>query len=105
MYDTQYSWTNHINSCIDSYLQSQIWIDTFTVSGSDNYSDSYIYSSICGESRNNSEGEDSSIRILVKGDDLTITESSNDLNITQKYRHLWVQCEDCYGLNYKKILK
>nr|WRY72255.1 acetyl-CoA carboxylase carboxyltransferase beta subunit [Sclerocactus unguispinus] len=21
---------------------------------------------------------------------------------TQKYRHLWVQCENCYGLNYKK---
>ncbi|KAL3507391.1 hypothetical protein ACH5RR_032773 [Cinchona calisaya] len=60
MYDTQYSWTNHINSWIDSYLQSQIWIATSIVSGSDNYSDSYIYSFICGESRNNSEGEDSS---------------------------------------------
>nr|ATL60200.1 acetyl-CoA carboxylase beta subunit [Deppea grandiflora] len=105
MYDTQYSWNNHINSCIDSYLQSQIWIDTSTVSGSDNYSDSYIYSSICGESRNNSEEEDSSIRILAKDNDLTITESSNDLDVTQKYRHLWVQCENCYGLNYKKFLK
>nr|WOZ11184.1 acetyl-CoA carboxylase subunit beta [Hamelia patens] len=105
MYDTQYSWNNHINSCIDSYLQSQIWIDTSTVSGSDNYSDSYIYSSICGESRNNSEGEDSSIRILARDNDLTIRESSNDLDVTQKYRHLWVQCENCYGLNYKKFLK
>nr|YP_009731763.1 acetyl-CoA carboxylase beta subunit [Siphonostegia chinensis]QHR84957.1 acetyl-CoA carboxylase beta subunit [Siphonostegia chinensis] len=30
---------------------------------------------------------------------------SNDLEGTQKYRHLWVQCqnEDCYGLNYKKV--
>nr|YP_010989724.1 acetyl-CoA carboxylase subunit beta [Oreopanax guatemalensis]WOV68084.1 acetyl-CoA carboxylase subunit beta [Oreopanax guatemalensis] len=87
MYDTQYSWNNHINSCIDNYLQSQIFIETDIVSGSDNYSNSYIYSSICGES------------------DLTIRESSNDLDVTQKYRHLWVQCENCYGLNYKKFFK
>nr|QIS91207.1 acetyl-CoA carboxylase beta subunit [Bertiera longithyrsa] len=113
-YDTQYSWNNHINSCIDSYLQSQIWIETSIVSGGDNYSDSYIYSSICGEicgeSRNNSEGEVSDIQTHVKGSDFTISdftiiESSNDLDGTQKYRHLWVQCEKCYGLNYKKFLK
>lgn len=36
---------------------------------------------------------------------LTIKESSNDLGITQKYRHLWVQCEKCYGSNYKKKFK
>ncbi|KAI9116971.1 hypothetical protein K1719_011970 [Acacia pycnantha] len=43
---------------------------------------------------------------------LTGRESSNDLEETQEktlqdYRHLWVQCEneDCYGLNYKKLLK
>nr|AUF33715.1 AccD [Fouquieria diguetii] len=105
MYDTQYSWNNHINSCIDSYLHSQICIDTYIVSGSDNYSDSYIYSSICGESGNSSESESSSIRTGTNGSDLTIRESSNDLDVTQKYRHLWVQCENCYGLNYKKIFK
>nr|YP_010122196.1 acetyl-CoA carboxylase beta subunit [Ilex rotunda]YP_010970428.1 acetyl-CoA carboxylase carboxyl transferase beta [Ilex polypyrena]ANS80926.1 acetyl-CoA carboxylase carboxyl transferase beta [Ilex pubescens]ANS81021.1 acetyl-CoA carboxylase carboxyl transferase beta [Ilex polyneura]QQW48680.1 AccD [Ilex rotunda]QRF93080.1 acetyl-CoA carboxylase beta subunit [Ilex rotunda]UDP54406.1 acetyl-CoA carboxylase beta subunit [Ilex rotunda] len=103
MYDTQYSWNNHINSCIDSYLQSQICIDTYIVSGSDNYSDSYIYSSICGESRNSSENEGSSTS--TNSSDLTIRESSNDLDVTQKYRHLWVQCENCYGLNYKKFFK
>nr|YP_009493796.1 acetyl-CoA carboxylase carboxyltransferase beta subunit [Viburnum betulifolium]AWN57738.1 acetyl-CoA carboxylase carboxyltransferase beta subunit [Viburnum betulifolium] len=105
MYDTQYSWNNHIHSCIDSYLQSQIFIDTYIVSGSDNYSDSYIYSSICGESGNRSESEGSSIRTSTNDSDLTIRESSNDPDLTQKYRHLWVQCENCYGLNYKKILK
>nr|QNN00464.1 acetyl-CoA carboxylase beta subunit [Torricellia tiliifolia] len=99
MYDTQHSWNNHINSCIDSYLQSQIFIETDILSGSYNYSDSYIYSSICGES------EVSSIRTNPNGSDLTIRESSNDLDVTQKYRHLWVQCENCYGLNYKKIFK
>nr|YP_009419760.1 acetyl-CoA carboxylase carboxyl transferase beta [Pentaphylax euryoides]ASM46501.1 acetyl-CoA carboxylase carboxyl transferase beta [Pentaphylax euryoides] len=105
MYYTQYSWNNHINSCIDSYLHSQIRIDTYIVSGSHNYSDSYIYSSICGESGNSSESESSSIRTSTNGSDLTIRESSNDLDVTQKYRHLWVQCENCYGLNYKKFFK
>nr|YP_009419412.1 acetyl-CoA carboxylase carboxyl transferase beta [Ternstroemia gymnanthera]ASM45805.1 acetyl-CoA carboxylase carboxyl transferase beta [Ternstroemia gymnanthera] len=105
MYDTQYSWNNHINSCIDSYLHSQIRIDTYTVSVSDNSSDSYIYSSICGESGNSSESESSNIRTSTNGSDLTIRESSNDPDVTQKYKHLWVQCENCYGLNYKKFLK
>nr|YP_009663000.1 AccD [Ipomoea carnea]QCU81749.1 AccD [Ipomoea carnea] len=121
MYDAQYSWNNHINGCIDSYLQSQICIDTTTYSGSDN--DSYdIHGSVCdGESRNSSEGESSSRRTHTKGVDLTIRESSNeneressneneressnDLDRTKKYRHLWLQCENCYGLNYKKFLK
>nr|YP_009695743.1 AccD [Caiophora lateritia]QEJ82386.1 AccD [Caiophora lateritia] len=105
MYHTRYSWNNHINSCIDSYLYSQIRIDTSILSGSDNYSDSYIYSSICGESRNSNKGESSGIRTSTNGNDLTIRESSNDLDVTQKYRHLWVQCENCYGLNYKKFFK
>lgn len=99
MYDTQYSWNNHISNCIDSYLQSQICIHTSTVS------ESYIYRTICGESINNSEKEGLGIQICAKGSDLTIRESSNDFDVTQKYRHLWVQCENCYGLNYKKFLK
>nr|YP_010882676.1 acetyl-CoA carboxylase carboxyl transferase beta [Androsace filiformis]WIF27259.1 acetyl-CoA carboxylase carboxyl transferase beta [Androsace filiformis] len=102
MYDTQYSWNNHINSCIDSYLDSQLRIDAYIVSSSDNYSDSYIYRSIYGESRNSSESDSSSIR---NASDLTLRDSYNNLDVTQKYRHLWVQCEKCYGLNYKKILK
>nr|YP_010939849.1 acetyl-CoA carboxylase beta subunit [Nothapodytes nimmoniana]WLG31402.1 acetyl-CoA carboxylase beta subunit [Nothapodytes nimmoniana] len=105
MYDTQSSWNNHINSCIDSYLQSQISLDTYIASGSDNSSHSYIYSYICGESRKSSESASSSIRISTEGSDLTRRESSNDLDGTQKYRHLWVQCENCYGLIYQKFFK
>lgn len=45
-HDTQCSWNNHINSCIDDYLQSQICIEASIVSGSNNYS--YIYRSVCG---------------------------------------------------------
>nr|ATL60910.1 acetyl-CoA carboxylase beta subunit [Kohautia caespitosa] len=110
MYDTQYNWNTHINSCIDSYLQSQIGIDTTIVSSSDNYSDSYIYSSIYGEIegeiRNNSQSEGSDILTHETVSDFTLSESSNDSDdVSQKYRDLWVQCENCYGLNYKKFLK
>nr|YP_011014523.1 acetyl-CoA carboxylase subunit beta [Saxifraga cataphracta]WQA11189.1 acetyl-CoA carboxylase subunit beta [Saxifraga cataphracta]WQA11274.1 acetyl-CoA carboxylase subunit beta [Saxifraga cataphracta] len=101
MYDTKSSWNNHINSCIDSYLRSQIHIHSYILS--DNDSDSYIYSYICGESGTSSENKNSSIITSTNGSDLTT--SSNDLEVTQKYRHLWVQCENCYGLNYKKFLK
>nr|YP_010254046.1 acetyl-CoA carboxylase subunit beta [Damnacanthus indicus]QTZ18586.1 acetyl-CoA carboxylase subunit beta [Damnacanthus indicus] len=104
MYDTQYSWNTHINSCIDSYLQSQIGIDMSIVSSSENCSDSYIYSSIYVEIRNNSERGGSGIRIRAKDSDFTLRESSNDHDVSHKYRDLWVQCENCYGLNYKKFL-
>nr|YP_010629828.1 acetyl-CoA carboxylase beta subunit [Begonia rossmanniae]WBN96787.1 acetyl-CoA carboxylase beta subunit [Begonia rossmanniae] len=76
MYDTKYSWNNQITSCIESY--------------------------ICSESGNTSESASASIR---DGSDFTRTEGSNNIDLTQKYRHLWVQCENCYGLNYKKFLK
>nr|QHN53679.1 acetyl-CoA carboxylase carboxyltransferase beta subunit [Pipturus arborescens] len=105
MYDTKYSWNNHINSCIDSYFRYQICIDSYILTNSENYNDSYIYSYICGERGNSNESESSSIRIITDDSDLTIRESSNDLDVTQKYRHLWVQCENCYGLNYKKFFK
>nr|YP_010211018.1 acetyl-CoA carboxylase beta subunit [Paraboea martinii]UBD08902.1 acetyl-CoA carboxylase beta subunit [Paraboea martinii] len=102
MYDTQSSWNNHINSCIDSYLQSQICIDTSIVS---DISDSYISRCIFDKRKTSSESERSNLRTRVKSSDLTLREGSNDLDATQKYRHLWVQCENCYGLNYKKFLK
>nr|YP_011000073.1 carboxytransferase beta subunit [Robinsonia berteroi]YP_011000247.1 carboxytransferase beta subunit [Robinsonia gayana]YP_011000508.1 carboxytransferase beta subunit [Senecio petrophyus]YP_011000595.1 carboxytransferase beta subunit [Robinsonia thurifera]WPN82547.1 carboxytransferase beta subunit [Robinsonia berteroi]WPN82721.1 carboxytransferase beta subunit [Robinsonia gayana]WPN82982.1 carboxytransferase beta subunit [Senecio petrophyus]WPN83069.1 carboxytransferase beta subunit [Robin len=94
MDDTQYTWNNHINSCIDSYLQSHICLDTYILSGSDNYSNNYISNYICGGSVNSSKNENARRK--------TIRKSSTDLDVTQKYRHLWIQCESCFGLNYKK---
>nr|QJX65570.1 acetyl-CoA carboxylase carboxyltransferase beta subunit [Cipadessa cinerascens] len=107
MYDTKSSWNNHIHNCVDSYLHSQIGIDSHILSSSDRYSDSYISNFICGKSGNSSESESSNIKTSTNGSDLTISirESSNDFDVTQKYRDLWVQCENCYGLNYKKFLK
>jgi acetyl-CoA carboxylase carboxyl transferase subunit beta len=102
MYDTQSSWNNHITSCIDGYLQSQIRIDMSIVSDS---SDSYISRCVFDKRRTNSESGGSSIQTHEKSSDLTLGERSNDLDATQNYRHLWVQCENCYGLNYKKFLK
>nr|YP_010032779.1 acetyl-CoA carboxylase beta subunit [Celtis julianae]QOW38263.1 acetyl-CoA carboxylase beta subunit [Celtis julianae] len=105
VYDTKYNWNNHITSCIDNYLRYQICIDSYILTSSDNYNDSYVYSSICGERVNSNENGSSSISTSTDNSDLTIRESSNDLDGTQKYRHLWVQCENCYGLNYKKFFK
>nr|ANA08900.1 acetyl-CoA carboxylase subunit [Syringa julianae]ANA08903.1 acetyl-CoA carboxylase subunit [Syringa pubescens subsp. microphylla]QBS50093.1 acetyl-CoA carboxylase beta subunit [Syringa pubescens subsp. microphylla] len=71
MCDTQY-WINHINSCIDRYLQTQISIISMDRSS---VSDSNYF---------------------------TLRE---DLEGTQKYKHLWVVCEECYGFNYKQFFK
>nr|YP_010941834.1 acetyl-CoA carboxylase carboxyltransferase beta subunit [Persicaria glacialis]WLS52035.1 acetyl-CoA carboxylase carboxyltransferase beta subunit [Persicaria glacialis] len=81
MYDTQSRLNNHINSCIDSYLHSQMCIENSVLSDSDNY--------ILDESQTttNTNGRD------------------KNLEGTKKYRNLWIQCENCYELNYKKLLK
>nr|YP_009967436.1 acetyl-CoA carboxylase beta subunit [Typhonium blumei]QIS89607.1 acetyl-CoA carboxylase beta subunit [Typhonium blumei]UVN17421.1 acetyl-CoA carboxylase beta subunit [Typhonium blumei] len=105
MYDTQSSWNNHVNSCIDSYLRSEISIDSYISGGTHNYSDRYVYSFICNESISGSERRNYSMRTSVNSTDFNIRGRSNDLDINKKYRHLWVQCENCYGLNYKKFFK
>ena len=51
-------------------------------------------------SRTRSERESSSKQTSTKGRDL---KSSNVPYVAKKYRHLSIQCENCYGLNYKKI--
>nr|QJE70618.1 acetyl-coA carboxylase beta subunit [Rheum acuminatum] len=85
MYDTKSSLNNHINSCIDSYLHSEMRIDNSVLSDSDNYSDNYIF-------------DESQTTAKTNGRD-------NNLEVTKKYSNLWIQCENCYELNYKKLLK
>nr|YP_010031049.1 AccD [Sarcodum scandens]QJQ79350.1 acetyl-CoA carboxylase carboxyltransferase beta subunit [Sarcodum scandens]QOV01918.1 AccD [Sarcodum scandens] len=108
MYDTKSIWNNNINSCIEGYLRSQICIDSYILGDSDKYNDSDFNSYICGKGKKSSESKSTSI-ITSTNDtndsDFTKRESSNDLDDTQKYKHLWIECENCYGLNYKKILK
>nr|YP_010028423.1 acetyl-CoA carboxylase carboxyltransferase beta subunit [Ventilago leiocarpa]QOS48784.1 acetyl-CoA carboxylase carboxyltransferase beta subunit [Ventilago leiocarpa]WPN87717.1 acetyl-CoA carboxylase beta subunit [Ventilago leiocarpa] len=116
LYDTKYSWNKHINSRVDSYLRSQICTDSYS---GGNYNASYIYSYVCGESGNSSESGSYGIRTSTDDSEKTlrerknklertltqIRERKNDLERTKKYKHLWIQCENCYGLNYKKFFK
>nr|QIB71915.1 acetyl-coenzyme A carboxylase carboxyl transferase subunit beta [Fagonia indica] len=108
MDDTKSNWNNNVNSCIESYLSSKICIESYILGDSDKYNDSEFNSYICGKVRNSGESTNASI-ITSTNDtndsDFTKRESSNDLDETQKYKHLWIECENCYGLNYKKILK
>nr|UEP17708.1 acetyl-CoA carboxylase beta subunit [Fallopia aubertii]WLS50581.1 acetyl-CoA carboxylase carboxyltransferase beta subunit [Fallopia aubertii] len=85
MYDTKSSLNNHINSCIDSYLHSQMCIDSSVLGDSDNYSDNYIF-------------DESQTTTKTNG-------RAKNLEVTKKYRKLWIQCENCYELNYKKLLQ
>nr|WAN80418.1 acetyl-CoA carboxylase beta subunit [Phragmipedium besseae] len=103
MYDTQSNWNNHINSCIDSYLRFEISLNSDIYSGID----SYIYSFICTESKSISsiESGNSSIKTSTSSSYLNKRGRYNDLDINTKYRQLWVQCENCYGLNYKKFFR
>uniref|UniRef100_UPI0030E25590 acetyl-CoA carboxylase carboxyltransferase beta subunit n=1 Tax=Drymaria cordata TaxID=191453 RepID=UPI0030E25590 len=86
--ETKYSWNNHINNCIDNYLYSQIPIESSILSGSDNYILNYILS------------EGFSLKTIANDNNLTIRDN---FDVTQKNRDLWVQCENCYFLNFKKL--
>ncbi|KAK9724886.1 hypothetical protein RND81_05G105900 [Saponaria officinalis] len=86
------NWNNHINNCIDNYLYYQICIGNSILSGSGNYSDASIFSYILSECR--------SLRTITNDSNLTRREN---LDVTQKNRDLWVQCENCYFLNFKKV--
>nr|YP_010863235.1 acetyl-CoA carboxylase beta subunit [Berberis alpicola]WGS91373.1 acetyl-CoA carboxylase beta subunit [Berberis alpicola] len=184
MYDTKYSWNNHINSCIANYLHSEISINSNFSSGSDNCSKGYIYSYICNESDfpepesdpqesdfdesdfedgdfedgdfedgdfdesdfedgdfdeitfedgdsqesdfedGDSQESDSQESDFEEGDsqesdfeegdsqesdsqesDSHMPGESNNTGINKNYRLLWVQCEKCDELNYKKFLR
>nr|AKT74015.1 acetyl-CoA carboxylase carboxyltransferase beta subunit [Corsia cf. boridiensis SPL470-2] len=95
MYDTL---NNHITSCIDSYL-----LEVSIHSSISGYSDNYILSLIYNKIVSNIENISSSIITNNNnGSDLNII---NNFDINNKYKHLWVQCENCYGLNYKKFFK
>nr|YP_009319484.1 acetyl-CoA carboxylase beta subunit [Pterogastra divaricata]APA18586.1 acetyl-CoA carboxylase beta subunit [Pterogastra divaricata] len=105
LYNIEYGWNNHINGCIDSYLSSQISIESLVLSGNVNSIDSYIYNHIVLEREKSNERGKPNIRMSKNDSDLIISENSSEFNLTQTYRHLWVQCENCYGLNYKKFFK
>ncbi|XLS44410.1 hypothetical protein HN51_001275, partial [Arachis hypogaea] len=71
----------------------------------DKYNDSYFYTSIYGKGVNSSESEGSSIKTTITNENLTKREDSKDLDETKKYKHLWIECKNYYGLNYRKFFK
>nr|YP_010921509.1 acetyl-CoA carboxylase beta subunit [Zygophyllum brachypterum]QQV73538.1 acetyl-CoA carboxylase beta subunit [Zygophyllum fabago]WIL95574.1 acetyl-CoA carboxylase beta subunit [Zygophyllum brachypterum] len=73
-------------------------MDTYILSGNENDSNSYIYGYIFNESK-------SSLIQTSKDGNYFKNNKSLDLDITQKYKSLWVLCENCYELNYKRFLK
>nr|YP_010378920.1 acetyl-CoA carboxylase carboxyltransferase beta subunit [Astragalus acutirostris]UCS39908.1 acetyl-CoA carboxylase carboxyltransferase beta subunit [Astragalus acutirostris] len=95
-------WNNNLNSFIESYPSSQICIDSYILDDSVEYNHSDF---TIGKVSNSGESESTSI--------ITSTNDTNDINPIYleisnnmaKYKHLWVRCEDCYELNYKKFLK
>ncbi|KAI3852868.1 hypothetical protein MKX03_003255 [Papaver bracteatum] len=104
--DNDRSFMNELESSFYSYLNNGSQSDNhYYDRDSYNYSDSYMYSYICNESVNSSDNESSNIRISTNRSDFNMRRRYNDLDINKKYIHLWVQCESCYGLNYKIFFK
>nr|UCS41276.1 acetyl-CoA carboxylase carboxyltransferase beta subunit [Astragalus wootonii var. wootonii] len=72
--------------------------DTYLESSNDNNpNDSYL------ESSNDNDPNASYLESSNDNDD----DNDDNNNCMAKYKHLWVRCEneDCYGLNYKRILR
>nr|YP_009473851.1 Acetyl-CoA carboxylase carboxyltransferase beta subunit [Gastrodia elata]AVK39819.1 Acetyl-CoA carboxylase carboxyltransferase beta subunit [Gastrodia elata] len=87
-------WNNHINNCIECYLRYEI---TKIYKGID----LYIYKLFF-------EASQSTYTDNIKTDDIKEADSIDIIDIediNNKYKKLWVQCENCYGLNYKKLFK
>nr|YP_009896798.1 carboxytransferase beta subunit [Heliophila longifolia]QKK43431.1 carboxytransferase beta subunit [Heliophila longifolia] len=98
--DTKYNCNNHINSCIDSYFRSHICIDSHFLSDSNNSNQSSIYNFIYSQSGKIRESQNDKIRTNGNRSNLM---SSKDVDITKNYKELWIQCDNCYGLMYKKV--
>nr|YP_010480238.1 acetyl-CoA carboxylase beta subunit [Berberis pinnata]UVJ68213.1 acetyl-CoA carboxylase beta subunit [Berberis pinnata] len=107
MYDTKYSWNNYIHSWIGYYLHSKMSLNSNFSSGSDNCSKGYIYSYICNESESQeSDFEESDFEESESQESEShMPGESNNTGINKNYRLLWVQCEKCDELNYKKFLR
>nr|YP_009931834.1 carboxytransferase beta subunit [Leiospora eriocalyx]QNR90525.1 carboxytransferase beta subunit [Leiospora eriocalyx] len=98
--DTKSNCNNYINSCIDSYFRSHICIDSHLLGDINNSNERYIYNFICSESGKIRESKNYKIRTNMNRSNLM---SSKDLYITKNYNQLWIQCDNCYELMYKKV--
>nr|AII78965.1 acetyl-CoA carboxylase carboxyltransferase beta subunit [Epipogium roseum] len=109
----------YINFLLNSYILCILSINNRTYIEIENYIYDFIYTDIF--SNIDIERDNFNLRIDIKTIDGYFKKkydfhSENNIyeknsidtdifNITKKYKHLWVQCENCYGLNYKKFFK
>nr|YP_010566160.1 acetyl-CoA carboxylase carboxyltransferase beta subunit [Medicago granadensis]UZC30916.1 acetyl-CoA carboxylase carboxyltransferase beta subunit [Medicago granadensis] len=127
--NSTYNWNNIINSWIEGYLCSEVSIDSSSLD------DSYITSYILDDSYITSSSLDDSYITSSSLDDRPHSEddrphSEDDrpqrkddsgcekvqncseiestsiiTNHTKDFSHLWVGCDNCYGVNYKRFFK
>ena len=110
MYDTPFSWNKNINSCIDSYFHSQICIDNCIFGDIDKYNDSSFYSSFFGKGINGSESENFRFSFITSTNNTNDSnsirgENYENLHENEKFTQLWIECENCFEINYKKVWK
>nr|UCS41048.1 acetyl-CoA carboxylase carboxyltransferase beta subunit [Astragalus serenoi var. serenoi] len=78
IYDIKSNWNNNFNSCIESYLSSQICIDSYILDDSVKYNDSDFNSSFFGKVSNSGESKSTSIITSTNDPNASYLESSND---------------------------
>nr|YP_010736979.1 acetyl-CoA carboxylase beta subunit [Commelina benghalensis]WEP24898.1 acetyl-CoA carboxylase beta subunit [Commelina benghalensis] len=106
MLNTQISWQCYIKSRILSHLRFDVRIKKSPFARDTiNSSKNYIYNFICTENITGTESIRSIIRTRRNENDFNINIKYKSFYINKKYRHLWIQCQNCFGLNYKKFLR
>lgn len=123
--DTKSNWNHNINSWIESYLRSQICIDSSILDDSD-FTQQIENDSDFPEIEDSDNGND--FPEVESESDLTQIENENDNDSDSdfiqkknhsefipivyddtdpwlKVQHLWESCDNCYTSNYKKFLK
>ncbi|KAL5067307.1 hypothetical protein RYX36_018194 [Vicia faba] len=109
--DTQCNWIKNINSLIESYLCYQICIASYILDDSDNYNANISdLNSYISDDTNDSDFDFTPIEYSNDTNNSKFTpiqypDDPKDTSYTQQFKHLWVQCESCFGLNYKKFFK
>nr|YP_009932004.1 carboxytransferase beta subunit [Leptaleum filifolium]QNR90865.1 carboxytransferase beta subunit [Leptaleum filifolium] len=97
--DTKFNNNNSISSSIDFYFSSHNCIDSNFLGDSKNYNYIYISNFMYSQNGKILESKNNKIRINKNRSNLM---SSKNLYLTENSTHLWIQCDNCYELIYKK---
>nr|YP_010464156.1 acetyl-CoA carboxylase beta subunit [Valerianella locusta]UUL71507.1 acetyl-CoA carboxylase beta subunit [Valerianella locusta] len=85
--------------CVSNLIRSSLFISSF--------GDSYLFSSVYGKNKSSSQIESTPDEDFDQIEESTPDEGfkGDEEDSTPSYKHLWVVCDDCYTLNYKRFLK